>query len=425
MNTIMFSLLVFLLFLTHSSSQTVTTRFNNQKLTEFPDPSDIPSDTTHLYLEYNQIRYIPEGSLCHITNLRMLRLHVNELSRVGNLSCVGHSLTHLYLNKNPLKELPASSFEGLNVLQILNLERAELVQFPDLWDVADTLKTLILYVNRDMGGLPSDDKLAQFTTLSVLNIIAIGLESFPNLTMFNNTLTTLEMGHEQVLRYVDINEVNGLTKLTRLRLLNIGLTDFPHITIPGLLFLQISHVDLSSSAQESFTGPPTIKTLYLSVCSLSAVPDLSAFPEIQELGLDSNELQEIKRHELCMLPKLLTLKLYRTNLQNIPCSCSLLSSVVIYANQLTEFPNIAFCTKRCLHPRQFHHAHTRNTCCYDEEARHIISASQPCRETGRHFGPGKQSISHTGLEGNSDTGPVQVRACVAEDSPGDGGEHCA
>ena len=130
----------------------------------------------------------------------MLRLHVNELSRVGNLSCVGHSLTHLYLNKNPLKELPTSSFEGLNVLQILNLERSELVQFPDLWNVANTLKTLILDVNRDMGGLPSDDKLAQFTALSVLKIIAIGLESFPNLTMFKNTLTTLEIGHEKVLK---------------------------------------------------------------------------------------------------------------------------------------------------------------------------------------------------------------------------------
>ena len=129
--------------------------------------------------------------------------------------------------------------------------------------------------------------------------------------------------------------MNGLTKLTRLRLLNIGLTDFPLITIPGLLFLQISHVDLSSSAQESFSGPPTIKTLYLSVCSVSVVPDPAAFPEIQELGLDSNELQEIKRHELCMMPKLLTLKLYGTNLQNIPCFCSLLNSTVIYANELT------------------------------------------------------------------------------------------
>ena len=80
----------------------------------------------------NQIHYIREGALCHMHQINTIHLENNDLTILGNLSCVGHSLLHLYLDENPLKQLPDSAVEGLDVLETLALPKTQLTEFPDL-----------------------------------------------------------------------------------------------------------------------------------------------------------------------------------------------------------------------------------------------------------------------------------------------------
>ena len=147
---------------------------------------------------------------------------------------------------------------------------------------------------------------------------------------------------------VDLDNINKFEKLTYLGIPGIGLTEFPHLTLPELEWLDISDNDLSSAAVDSVTGLlPLLETLYMTDCSLSAIPDLSAFANtLTELALDRNPLKQIRRHDLCQLPQLQTLRLNDINLKNIPCACSLLPVAGLGQNEFTELPPIASCAKQ-------------------------------------------------------------------------------
>ena len=187
---------ILLILLAYSRGGGVVIKLDNHELTEVPGPEMIPNDTIKLYMEKNQIHYIPEGALCHMYQINIINLENNELSSLGNLSCVGHSLLHLYLSDNPLKQLPASTFEGLDVLETLVAQRTQLTEFPHLWSVPDTLSNLDIGSNTDIGGLlPSAEKMSQFTTLRNLQLNAIGLTLFPDQTGLAETLSNIGLGY--------------------------------------------------------------------------------------------------------------------------------------------------------------------------------------------------------------------------------------
>ena len=180
---------ILLISLLYCTGDAVYTNLASLGLIEVPNPEKIPSDTTYLNLKSNKIHYIHEGALCHIDHLNTLDMQNNALTQLGNLSCIGHSLKRLYLYHNLLTELPASTFEGLDVLGLLQVSYSQLTEFPDLWDVADTLWYLSLEGNKGLGGLlPSADKLVQLTELTHLYIKDIELTSYPDLTKLHDRL---------------------------------------------------------------------------------------------------------------------------------------------------------------------------------------------------------------------------------------------
>ena len=141
-------------------------------------------------------------------------------------------------------------------------------------------------------------------------------------------------------------KIHKFQKLTYLGIASTGVKEIPHLNLPELTSLDLFANDLSSAPPETFTGLPLIRTLSMNSCSFTAVPDLSAFADtLLELQLNSNAFEEIKRHDLCKMPKLLTLRFHNVNLNNFPCPCSLLNSATISANEFTQLPRIISCAK--------------------------------------------------------------------------------
>ena len=156
-------------------------KFDNQGLTEFPAPENIAVDQTTLDVSFNEIQYIPEDSLCHVTALKVLMIKNNQLSALGNISCVGYTLEELHVGNNPLKVIPVGALEGLTTLKILDLENVKLVAFPELLHVRTTLTDLSLQTNPGLSGNLPEDELANLTYIIKLKINNVGLTQFPSM----------------------------------------------------------------------------------------------------------------------------------------------------------------------------------------------------------------------------------------------------
>ena len=278
-----------------------TKGFVEMNLTEFPVPGDIPSDTTVLNLDKNDITYIPEGSLCHITNLEKLSMYDNKLTSLGNLTCVGQTLIKLDVTKNTFQGLPASAFEGLDVLEELLLNSNKLTEFPDIWSLGDTLKTLSLSYNPNMGGLPDTPTFNQLSALINLYIDQIGLTSFPDLSAYYNQLEKLYIGEDDLAAtQAVIDEINKFTLLYYLHIKKSA-ADFPQLLLPKLRYLYLQANDLSS-ATKAIPDLPELISLKITHSSLSEFPAVCAFGDtLVELILYHNSISQIRAvHAACL-----------------------------------------------------------------------------------------------------------------------------
>ena len=211
--------------------------FASQQLTEFPAPESLTTTDTQLQLYDNKIKYIPEGAVCSMINLNDFRIQHNQLSTLGNLSCVGETLLKLYVDENPLKVVPAESLEGLVKLEYLGIHSCQLTAFPELLHVSGTLRQLQIGSNQNIGGNIPQDELVNLTQLTHFYWYNVGQKGYPTFPAVMPNIIDLNFG-SQDLEISDDDILTGLPSHTRLRLWinNAKLTKLPHIETEFLIF---------------------------------------------------------------------------------------------------------------------------------------------------------------------------------------------
>ncbi|XP_077979274.1 uncharacterized protein LOC144434642 [Glandiceps talaboti] len=205
------------------------------ELTEIP--SDIPFDTTNLYLGWNRLTYIRNDSFSALTNLVRLVLGANQIEELDVLSFAGlHNLEYLNLESNRLSTLQSSVFYNLTKLQHLHINHNKLSCLnDDLFDGLLNLDYLYLYSNqihylsegifRGLGKL----RYLRLYTNSITSLpenIFEGLAELYDLRLHSNTIRTLSEG-----------TFNGLSKLRTLYLYGNHIT-----TLPGSIFNGLNNI---------------------------------------------------------------------------------------------------------------------------------------------------------------------------------------
>ena len=320
-----------------------------QSLTEVPPPEDIPASDTDLLLLYNSIEYIPAGALCHMTALKKIYIQHNQLSALGNLSCVGQTLTILHADINPIRVIPVSAFEGLVKLEQLGISSAELVAFPELQHVSSTLQMLRVDSNPDLEGIIPEDELASLIALTYLNMNNVGLTEFPSLPAMP-ALTDLHMGSGNM-DFGDQDILSGLPEITNLYITNAQMTKFPLIDHEPLLpTLDLSNNKFIPTGPENFLIFPQVTTLYLKSCSMTSFPNFRYISKnLKNLYMDNNPLKTIPKDILYEVPYLTDLSVKNTQLTELPClHVAFLSVVDTAGNPFTELPCIAANTNRMI-----------------------------------------------------------------------------
>ncbi|PAV56282.1 hypothetical protein WR25_15709 isoform A [Diploscapter pachys] len=113
-------------------------------------PSNLPSQTTEVRLEQNQISYIPPKAFQNLIHLKRLDLSKNSISEVAPRAFEGlKNLQSLVLYGNNLTELPSEAFSGLSNLQLLLLNANQLHCIRrGTFDPLHNLNLLSLYDNQ-------------------------------------------------------------------------------------------------------------------------------------------------------------------------------------------------------------------------------------------------------------------------------------
>nr|ABB21120.1 variable lymphocyte receptor A [Eptatretus stoutii] len=112
-------------------------------------PSNIPTDTDNLKLDYNKLSSLPSKAFHHLSKLTYLSLSTNQLQTLPP-GVFDHlvALGTLYLNNNQLQRLPEGVFDNLAKLTRLELNINQLRSVPNgAFDYLSNIKTLWLNDN--------------------------------------------------------------------------------------------------------------------------------------------------------------------------------------------------------------------------------------------------------------------------------------
>ncbi|KAM7015168.1 malignant fibrous histiocytoma-amplified sequence 1 [Tautogolabrus adspersus] len=101
---------------------------SRNKIMEFPHEMINMQKLEGLYLNQNNIRYIPEGIFPNLRSLKFLKLSTNRLAKLPSDINQGTSITYLNLSKNCLKDI--QPLVGLPKLKELFVEKNQLTELP-------------------------------------------------------------------------------------------------------------------------------------------------------------------------------------------------------------------------------------------------------------------------------------------------------
>nr|XP_006823993.1 PREDICTED: slit homolog 3 protein-like [Saccoglossus kowalevskii] len=221
-------------------------------------PSNIPSDTTRLVLEHNDLTTVPEHAFIELYALVHINLGWNEITEISPSAFAGVTrLTELLLHRNRLTSLPETVFKELPNLGKLDISYNSLTSLPS--------------------------------------------EIFHNLT----DLTTLDLSYNN-LQSLNTSIFNRLYNLLELRLHTNDITFLPSSifhALTKLIYLSVSYNELTSLSTTHFSTLTSLRSLQLYNNKLTALPRdiFKPLTELTSLHIGSNQLHSLTIHNLTQL----------------------------------------------------------------------------------------------------------------------------
>ncbi|KAF5291646.1 hypothetical protein FQR65_LT11420 [Abscondita terminalis] len=214
-----------------------------------------------LHLGYNKLKYLPKEVLSN-TLLEMLDLSYNFFSVVPSLCLaeVGSSLRQLSISWNNIEHVDSTTFPDIPYLQYLNLNKNKLTILPD-----NVFTSLSLLQKLDISGNPLRANFKELfhyaQYLKELSLANTGINAVPHLPLPN--LVSLNLSHNFI-DYIEKNSLQNLKHLKYLYLNNNDLSQIPShlwIHLPYLKVVDLSFNPIKEITSESFYGLQSLQEL--------------------------------------------------------------------------------------------------------------------------------------------------------------------
>ncbi|EAT46215.1 AAEL002583-PA [Aedes aegypti] len=312
----------------------------------------------NLDLSDNNIRALPDGFLCPLTNLKVLNLTNNRIRSTESLGLAGKTCS------------------GGSEIQTLNLSYNEIMRIPENWGVSRLRR--LQHLNLEYNNITElhGDALAGLSSLRTLNLSYNHLETLPagllagsrelrEIHLQGNQLYELPRGifHrlEQLLvldlsrnqlssHHVDNGTFSGLIRLVELHLAHNALTRIDSKTFKELYFLQ--NLDLRNNSigyieDNAFLPLYNLHTLHLSENRLHTLDDrlFNGLYVLSKLTLNNNLISIVERNVFKNCSDLKDLDLSSNQLTEVPHAIrdlSMLRSLDLGENQITYIENGTF-----------------------------------------------------------------------------------
>ncbi|KAL3285423.1 hypothetical protein HHI36_019525 [Cryptolaemus montrouzieri] len=292
-------------------------RFN--KFRRVPKCFENVASLRKLYLDHNLIDALDHNAMMHLTTLEQLSLKDNEIFIVSRNAFAGlQNLQKLDLSKNLINQLHTNHLSNMPKLRILDLSLNRLNYLPkDIFDKT-RLEMLDLSFN-SFSTVPSSSLSSVGLTLRRLSMRGNNIEHIDSMTFLdisfllfldlsNNKLTILpdnvftSLGH---LLSLDISSnplranfkelFHYAQSLKHLNLANSGISSTPHLPLPNLIHLNLSHNHIETINKNSVQELFRLKFLDLSYNKLNHVPShlWSYLNSLKTLDISHNPIKEI------------------------------------------------------------------------------------------------------------------------------------
>lgn len=212
-----------------------------------------------LNLNSNNIKYLPKDVFTN-TLLEMIDLSSNAFSIVPSISLseVGFTLRHFSINNNNIDHIDSTTFPDIPFLQYLNLKSNKLTILPDnVFTSLSLLQKLDLSFNPTRANFKELFHYAQ--NLKELDLSSAAIFTIPHLPLPN--LIYLNLSHNNI---ETINK-NSMKDLKRLRYLDLSYNQLIHFSIhlPLLKNLDISFNPIKEILTTTFYGLHNLQNLNL------------------------------------------------------------------------------------------------------------------------------------------------------------------
>lgn len=281
-----------------------------------------------LNLHNTQIDKIEAGAFDLFINLRTLKLSKNNLAFVTN-EWIGHlsMLRELDLNSNRIEQIGTIAFNGSKSLEILKMRRNRLSDLPDgsFWGLSNLQKLNLDHNNINNIRLGWTYGLTSLTELAlrhnnIVDIQAGAWNPTPN-------LQDLYLNHNQLTR-IDHDTFNRLSHLKSLKLSNNRISFIEEGAFHSMTTLDILDLsdNLLSWAIESsngfFTALRSLKKLRLDNNQIRLIlkHTFNGLTELTQLSLSGNPISSIQSGSFSWFKNLNELNLEETDLL---CDCTM------------------------------------------------------------------------------------------------------
>ncbi|XP_062291775.1 toll-like receptor 13 [Scomber scombrus] len=294
-----------------------------------------------LFLNWNKIAHVDDGSFIRLAALSTLGMRANELtSLTGNLFQGLSNLTTLDIGQNKIQFIDASAFQFLTSLQTVMLDLNQIQQVSDIQPILQLphLQNLSIGQNRFHSFQTKDLLLNISSSLKVLNVAFSELEIFSITTPIFPHLELIDIsrcGRSASLKW-DIPDKTLLKNITQLyfSVTSLPFKDMQKVlqSLDSLMHLTLNDIEkwIKKGLLDTVCSIPTLKKLDL---SYNSFPKISAklvnCSQLTELDLCSTLMTEVFPGSIQSMKRLRYLNLQKNMLSKVPDDIRGLSSLEI------------------------------------------------------------------------------------------------